>query len=270
MVGLLIGRFATLLLSTRAAIGSLGADFEGAGIVTASAPRPETMKLTQLRRPGLVMYPKEVVAIVHALCNLQQCGPTLDAVWITETGHVYVQDQDDSTGAAPFLPTVGALLDTLLPPFSEERQYAPAASLQTLAARLQGTAAPPIVSTTELLFAIQHYETAAPASVLQQLVARVTAAPPDGADERPLSSHHLNAEPTEVLVVPFEGTDDSLDEYPSEQSPRPAVNAAPDQRPPVSVIAGPPAVATTGRSRLGPLALLAALYSITVDLHSKR
>jgi hypothetical protein len=66
-----------------------------------------------------------------------------------------------------------------LPPFSEERQYAPAASLQTLPARLRGIADPPIVSRSELLYAIQHYETDAPARVLRQLVARATAAAPE-------------------------------------------------------------------------------------------
>jgi hypothetical protein len=90
--------------------------------------------------------------------------------------------------------------------------------LQMIPARLRGTAEPPIVSTTELLAAIQHYETDTPARVLQQLGARIAAAAPDGVDREAVSVPEVEGEPTALLIVPFEATDDSLDEYPSERT----------------------------------------------------
>jgi hypothetical protein len=88
------------------------------------------LNVAQLRRSGLVLYPREVVALVHALCDQELAVPTPDELWITEAGDVLVGDDSArATGTAPFLQTVRALMDTLLQPFSEARQHVPAASL---------------------------------------------------------------------------------------------------------------------------------------------
>jgi hypothetical protein len=146
-----------------------------------SSTLPQGINIAQLLRSGMVLHPSEVVALVHALCDQEVCVPTADKLWITHEGQVIVHE---TNGAPPLLATMGALIETLLPPFSEERRYAPAASLHMLPARLRGAAGPRIVSTRELLKAIQHYETDASARVLQHLFARVTAAKP----ERPAST----------------------------------------------------------------------------------
>jgi hypothetical protein len=177
---------------------------------------PDGLNAAQVKRAGLLWHPKEVVAVVHALCDQDMAVAAPEELWITNEGGVLVAEPD-SAAEAPLLTRIGFLIDTLLPPFSENRAYMPAASLQMIPARLRGTAEPPIVSTRELLSAIEHYETDVPARVLQQLLARVTAAAPERAVEEAVSPEPIEHEPTAFLVVPFEATDDSLDEYPTEQ-----------------------------------------------------
>jgi hypothetical protein len=110
-------------------------------------------------------------------------------------------------------------MDTLLPPFSEARQHVPAASLHRLLARLRGTAEPPVVSTPELLYILQPYEVDVPSRVLQHLVTRAATGAPQSASAA-ITSEEVDPERTAFELVPFEGADDSLDEYPCEQIPR--------------------------------------------------
>jgi hypothetical protein len=229
-------------------------------VVTVASTRPQEISVAQLKHCGLVLYPREVVALVHALCDQQVCVPTPGDLSLTDAGQVLVRDGAGATGAAPFLTTMGVLIEALLPPFSEERQYAPAASLHMLPARLRGTTGPPIVSTPELLYVIQHYETDAPARVLQQLVARAAAALDRPARES-VTSGQGESESAVLRIVAFEGRDDSLDEYPSEQVVGRRVDYAslPDRLPLGPVVPDAPEIVSTSAPRSRVFALLAVL-----------
>ena len=194
---------------------------------------PQGMNVAQLRRAGLVLYPKEVVAMVHALCDQAVSVQTPDELWITDEGHVLVCASAGAARAVPGLTSMGVLIETLLPPFSEERQYAPAASLHRLPARLRGTAGPPIGTTQELLYAIQHYETDAPTRVLQRLFARAEAAAPERSLIASVTPGPVDADRLTALA-PLEGGHDSPDEDPSART---GIDDAtrPDGRPPVHV-----------------------------------
>src|ERR1700712_5132727 len=104
------------------------------------------LNAAQVRRAGLLWHPKEVVAVVHALCDQEIGVATPEELWITNEGRVLAPELDGAA-AAPLLTRIGFLIDTLLPQFSENRAYTPAASLQMIPARLRGAAEPPIVST---------------------------------------------------------------------------------------------------------------------------
>ena len=244
-----------------------GADFERSWVVTPSSTLLQGINVGQLRRSGVVLYPREVVAVVHALCDQEVCVPTPDELWITDGGHVLVGDPGGAAAAAPTLAAMGVLIDSLLPPFSEARQYAPAASLHTLPARLRGAAEPPIVSTRELLYVIEPYETDAPARVLQQLVARAIAAAPARPGREAVASAPVDSDSTALLIVPFEGRDDALDEYPSEQIVRTGVDsaAAPDRLSPVRVVADAPETAATAAPR-SPMLTLVAVLCVGISL----
>ena len=142
------------------------------GGVTRSSAFSEGITVAQLRHAGVGLYPREVVAIVHDLCDQGMCVERPDELCITAAGRVLVREPVGAAGAVQFLTAMGVLIDSLMPSFREQRHYTPPASLQMLPARLRGTAGPPIVSTRELLYAIQHYETDTPARVLQQLTHR--------------------------------------------------------------------------------------------------
>jgi hypothetical protein len=189
--------------------------------MTAHQTLPAGINIGHLRRSGLMLYPKEVVAVVHALCDQEAGIPTPDELWITVGGQVIVRDGGGAARAAPSLTSMGLLIDTLLPPFSEDRHHAPPASLHMLPARLRGTAASPIVSAQELLDAIRHYETDVPARVLQQLVARAAAAAPgeapDGEANDPVSSDQAATAPTAPVIVAVAGGGDWRDQFTSEQ-----------------------------------------------------
>ena len=102
-----------------------GADFEVSSVVTPASTLLQGINVGQLRRSGVVLYPREVVAVVHALCEQSVCVPTPDELWIQDDGQVLVRGPGGAAAAAPWLATMGVLIDGLLPPFSEERQYTP-------------------------------------------------------------------------------------------------------------------------------------------------
>jgi hypothetical protein len=193
-----------------------------------SSTHRQNMNVAQLRRSGVVLHPREVVALVHALCDQELAVPTPEELWITEAGNVIVGDDSPrATNVAAFLRAVGVLIDTLLPPFTEVRRYVPAASLHRLPARLGGTAESPIVSMPELLYVIQPYETDVPSRVLQHLVTRVTVVAPHQHASAECSSDEVDTERPAFDIVDFEGADDSLDEYPLEQITRSSTADAP-------------------------------------------
>ena len=102
-----------------------------------------------------------------------------------------------------------------------------------LPARLRGTAEPPIVSKLELLYVIEPYEVDAPARVLQQLVARAIAAVPARPRREAVASAPVDSDSTALLIMPFNGPGETVDEYPSEQIAPSAVasTAGPDRLP---------------------------------------
>jgi hypothetical protein len=208
-----------------------GADLETASGVTQSSTLLQGLNVGQLRRSGVVLYPREVVAVVHALCDQDVCVSSPDELWITAEGQVLVDHPGRAPALASRLASFGVLIDSLLPPFTEERQYAPAASLQTIPARLSGTAEPAIVSTRELLYVIGPYETDAPERVLQQLVARVITAAPARPGRDTVMLAPARSDSTARLGVPLSEGTAAVDEHPVERSSRPAVDstAAPDR-----------------------------------------
>ena len=72
---------------------------------------------------------------------------------------------------------LAALLEELLPPFSEDPDYALRSSMRVLPARLRAKPGlPPVAHVHELLQTISIYEEGEPAQVLRQLVDRFTGA----------------------------------------------------------------------------------------------
>src|SRR3978361_479717 len=102
------------------------------------SPRPPGCNVGALRQSGVTLSPREVVALVHALSNMDGPIPSADEGWITNAGEAIVVARGRTAAADPALKLAGlaALMDALLPPFREDRRYAPPASLHMIPGRL--------------------------------------------------------------------------------------------------------------------------------------
>ena len=165
---------------------------------------PQDINIGQTMRNGVPLYTREVAALVHETCvRLEDAdargegvgAPTADELWVTLDGQLRINPMHAGTANVERLVGLAALIEQLLPPFSNDPNYAVRASMRILPPRLRAKPGlSPLVSVTDLLQSIQTFETDAPDLVLEQLSARV------GATEKSTAPAAVTEGLTEPLI----------------------------------------------------------------------
>jgi hypothetical protein len=128
------------------------------------------------------LYTREVAAIIHDTCRWIEtadtrgefvAAPCADELWVSGNGTLRISMVRTVSTAADQLHGLAALLEEVLPPFSDEPDYAVRSSMRVLPARLRAKPGlSHIADVHELLQTISVYEEGEPAQVLRQLVHR--------------------------------------------------------------------------------------------------
>jgi Tol biopolymer transport system component len=146
------------------------------------------VNLGRLRRDGHVLYTREAAAVLHEVCGAviaaQSAGrvptvPSPDELWVTPEGAVQFDSSPEGGDPRAVMPALGALAEALLPPFSQEPDYAVPMSFRLLAPRARGKPGLPVLSgVAAFLAAVRRFESAPSAVVLQELAWRVRSPQP--------------------------------------------------------------------------------------------
>jgi YD repeat-containing protein len=152
-------------------------------------PTDSDVNVGELIRAGVVLQPREVVALVHEMCGQAAIAPSdsvpvarADDLWIRESGELTIGKIEQAP--APSDPTdlassVALLLEELAAQPRHPSDSALPASLRSLPARLrasvEGGARP---SPSDLLFILRRHVTDDPRQVLQQLNQRARVVQP--------------------------------------------------------------------------------------------
>src|SRR5580765_4149005 len=143
---------------------------------------PQELNIGETIRRELWLYTREVAAIIHETCRWIEiaeirgelvAAPCAEELWLGGGGALRVSSIRADSTVVDQLHGLAALLEELLPPFSDDPDYAVRGSMRVLTARLRakpGLLA--IANVHELLQTISIYEEGEPAQVLRQLVGR--------------------------------------------------------------------------------------------------
>ena len=148
---------------------------------------PQDLNIGQAIRDGLWLYTREVAAIVHETCRWIEsaaargelvAAPSAEELWVGAGGALRVSPVRRHLAVAVQLHGLAALLEELLPPFSDDPDYAVRSSMRVLPARLRAKPGlSPIANVQELLQTISIYEEEEePVRVLHQLADRFNGA----------------------------------------------------------------------------------------------
>jgi hypothetical protein len=199
---------------------------------------PQELNIGQAIRDGLWLYTREVAAIVHETCRWIESAtargevvatPSAEELWVGGGGALRISPVRSDSAVAVQLHGLAALLEELLPPFSDDPDYALRSSMRVLPARLRAKPGlPPVANVHELLQTISIYEEGEPAQVLRQLVDRLTGAESPAvateADEDWYGLFPSERDETSALACPLDTTPCSTP--PNELVPVPATATA--------------------------------------------
>jgi len=148
--------------------------------------RPQELNIGETIRRELWLYTREVAAIIHETCRWIEiadirgelvAAPSAEELWVGGGGTLRVSSVRADSTAVDQLHGLAALLEELLPPFSDDPDYAVRSSMRVLPARLRAKPGlSPVADVHELLQTIGIYEEGEPAQVLRQLVHRFNGA----------------------------------------------------------------------------------------------
>jgi hypothetical protein len=150
------------------------------------------VNLGRLRRDGHLLYTREAAAVLHEVCRAmvvaQAAGrvpvvPSPDELWVTPEGALQIDSAQEHGDPRTVMPALGALVEALLPPFSQEPDYAVPMSFRLLAPRARGKPGlPELASVAALRAEVARFEAGPPAEVLRALPVRVTDRAPAATD----------------------------------------------------------------------------------------
>jgi hypothetical protein len=167
---------------------SVPSDTEGDAAITSETVNavrgiPHDVHIGEALRRGLRLYTREVAAIIHETClsidaadatGRVVVAPTADDLWVTPVGVLRVAAALADAASLDRLVGLAALIEQLLPPFSDDPNYAVRGSMRIVPARLRAKPGLSCIANVgELLQTISIYETDDPARVLEQLANRV-------------------------------------------------------------------------------------------------
>jgi hypothetical protein len=146
----------------------------------------QDLNIGQAIRAGSWLYTREVAAIVHETCRWMEtaaargdlvAAPSAEELWVGGGGALRLGSMQSDSAVAVQLHGLAALLEELLPPFSDDPDYAVRSSMRVLPARLRAKPGLSHIATVqELLQTITIYEEEEPVRVLHQLVDRFNGA----------------------------------------------------------------------------------------------
>ena len=146
----------------------------------------EDLNIGQAIRRELWLYTREVAAIIHETCRWIEiahtrgelvAAPRAAELWLGGDGALRVSPVRAVSTVVDQLHGLAALLEELLPPFSDDPDYAVRSSMRVLPARLRAKAGlPHVANVHELSQTMSIYEEEEPARLLRQLVDRFSGA----------------------------------------------------------------------------------------------
>ena len=147
---------------------------------------PQELNIGKTIRRELWLFTREVAAIIHEACRWIEiadirgellAAPSAEELWVGDGGALRVSPVRADSTLVDQLHGLAALLEELLPPFSDDPDYAVRSSMRILPARLRAKPGlPPVANVHELLETIAIYEEGEPTQVLRQLVDRFNGA----------------------------------------------------------------------------------------------